>query len=202
MKKNIKCISEAISFLSENFLYVLYITLPVMLVLALCLTLLPPLAIVPFLLLQGIMFRLLGVKNSGYEVRAQRYKSVYKAAFRNVGFVFSPKKWGMAVRYLFGHFREFASLSLCCLCFYGVIAFFIAVPQLTIRIIQWAISLSAVTGDRVELPSNLSWTFFAVLFVVNYLLSILLADSLLPFPLRRAECQKEDAELETIVPKA
>ena len=202
MKKNIKCISEAISFLSENFLYVLYITLPVMLVLALCLTVVPPLAVVPFLLLQGIMFRLLGVKQSGYEVRAQRYKSVYRAAFRNVGFMFSPKRWAVAARYFGSHLREFASLSLCCLCFYGVVAFFIAVPQLTIRIIQWAISLSAGTGDAVILPQHLGWTFFAVLFVINYLLAILMADMLLPFPLRRTECQKEDAELETIVPKA
>lgn len=202
MKKNIKCISEAISFLSEHFLYVLYITLPVMLVLALCLTLLPPLAVLPFLLLQGVMFRLLSVKRHGYEVRAQRYKSVYRAALRNVAFALHPRTWLKTGRYCFRHFREFSSLMLCCLFLYGAVAFLIATPQLAIRIIQHAINLSATTGDAVTLPPHLGLNFFLVLLVVNYLLSILLSDCLLPFPLRREECRKEDAELETIIPKA
>jgi len=202
MKKNIKCISEAISFLSENFLYVLYITLPVMLVLALCLTLLPPLAVLPFVLLQGVMFRLLSVKQRGYEVRVQRYRSVYRTALRNVGFALNPRTWLKTGRYCFRHFREFASLTLCCLFLYGAVAFLIATPQLAIRIIQHAISLSATSGDDMTLPHHLGWTFFLVLLAVNYLLSILLADCLLPYQLRREECRKEDAELETIIPKA
>lgn len=202
MKTNIKCISEAISFLSEHFLYVLYITLPVMLVLALCLTLLPPLALLPFLLLQGVMFRLLSVKRRGYEVRAQRYKSVYRAALGNVAFALNPKTWVKTGRYCFRHFREFSSLTLCCLFLYGAVAFLIATPQLAIRIIQYAINLSTTTGDAVTLPQHLGLNFFLVLLVVNYLLSILLSDCLLPYQLRREECRKEDAELETIIPKA
>ncbi|MBQ9640388.1 MAG: hypothetical protein IJV06_02320 [Bacteroidaceae bacterium] len=201
MKKNIRCISEAISFLSGHFLYTLRISLPVMLLLAACLTWVPWAAIVPFCFLQGIMFRLLDVKERGFEVGAQRMPSVYRAAARNVLTALNPKVWLKALKYYFRHFRTFLSLTVTCLLFYGFVCFMVSVPQIAIRVIKMAIATSQQTGDTVSLPDGLHWKFYAVLFVINYLLSIVLADCLLPFPLRRKICRTEDAEIETIIPK-
>jgi len=202
MKKNIKSISEAISFLSDHFFYILYITLPVMLLLALCLTFLPPLAILPFLFLQGIMFRLMRVKQIGYEVRAQRMKSVYKAGARNLAFAFNPRISLKAFRHYAKHFKIYFSLTLCCLFFYGFIAFMLSVPQVAILVIRDTIDTSRQLGDEVMLPGHLNLMFLGCLFVVNYLLSIVLADCLLPFPLRHVELRKEEAELQTIIPQS
>lgn len=202
MKKNIKSISEAISFLSDHFFYILYITLPVMLLLALCLTFLPPLAILPFLFLQGIMFRLMRVKRAGYEVRAQRMKSVYKTGAKNMAFAFSPRTLLKAFRYYYQNFKVYFSLTICCLFFYGFIAFMLSVPQIAILVIRNTIDTSRQLGDEVLLPAHLNWMFVGCLFVVNYLLSIVLADCLLPFPLRHVELRKEEAELQTIIPQS
>ena len=201
MRKNIKCISEAISFLSDNFFYILYITLPVMLVLAACLTWFPPLAIIPFLLLQGIMFRLLDVKQRGIEVKAQRFRSVYLSGLKNVQKTLNPKVWIKTLKYYFRHFRTFFSLTVCSVLFYGFIAFMVSVPQFAILIMRNAINTSQQLGDSVTLPAGLDWKFCIVLFLINYLIAIVLSDSLLAFPLRRAECKKEDVEIENIIPK-
>lgn len=201
MRKNIKCISEAISFLSDNFFYILRITLPVMLVLAACLTWYAPLAIIPFLLLQGIMFRLLDVKNRGLEVKAQRFRSVYRSGLKNVQKTLNPKVWVKTIKYYFNHFWPFFTLTVCSVFFYGFVAFMISVPQIAILIMKYAIHNSQQLGDPVTLPAGLDWKFYVVLFIINFIISIVLSDCLLAFPLRREECKKEDAEIDNIIPK-
>jgi len=201
MKKNIKCISSAISFVTDNFFYFLYITLPLMVLLAVCLTVFPLAAILPFLFLQGVVFRLLDVKNRGYEVKAQRYKSVYRSALKNVGKALFPRTWTKVCKYYFRHFRSFFSLTVCCILFFGLIAFLISIPQLAVIIIKNAIGLSASTGDVISKPAHLDGMFLAILLLMNYLLSILLSDILLPYHYLREECKKEEAELQTIIPK-
>ena len=201
MRKNIKCISEAISFLSDNFLYILRITLPVTVVMAACLTWLPPVAILPFLLLQGIMFRLLDVKNRGFEVKAQRFKSTYRSGLKNVIRVLHPKMWAKTIKYYYNHFWPFFTLTICSFVFYGFIVFMISVPQIAILVIKNAVGQSQQLGDPVTLPAGLDWKFYSVLFFINFIVSIVLSDSLLAFPLRRQECKKEDAEIDNIIPK-
>lgn len=189
MKKNIKCISQAISFVTDHFLFFLYITFPAMLLLALCLTLFPVAAILPLLLLQGVVLRLYDVKRRGLEIRAQRFQSVYHSAIRRL---LNPKNWKEAFKYYFTHFKSYISLTICCLFFFGFIAFLISLPQLAVIIIKRAIEFSVGQGDVVPMADHPDGLFFVVLLAMNYLLAILLSDVFLPFLYLREECRRED----------
>lgn len=207
MRKYLVCISESISFVTDSFLYMLLITLPAMLLLALCGTYAcysGPLSIggiiggigflLSFLLLQGVIFRLWAVKQRGIEVSAQKHKSVYCAALHNVGTALNPMNWAKCLAFFFRHFSELFPLAFCLLLFYGTVFFVLSAPLVTIGMIRHVVSLSVESGDAVSLPGGLGLKFCIVLFLITYVLAVVSSVCLLPFKVFGKQILKDDKE--------
>jgi hypothetical protein len=213
MRKNITCLSRSISFVTANFLFFLRVSLLPALLFALFLTVAFHalwasfffgalisfvLAIVAFMFVQGIVISMWRVKEKGLAVDAQKTKSLYRLSLKKITNGFNPIVFAKRLKYCFKHFYQIFSLSICCLCVYLVLLIVVCLPVIAIIVIQWTVDRSVNMGDVVNLPDGLGVTFFIVTFVVSYTLSAILSPSILPYMLRKKECDKEDAELEEI----
>ena len=221
MKKNIACISQSISFVTGNFLFFMRMLSPMMLVTALFIAIpillsyqmvngtdftvvaiMVPcyvIALLSFLFQQGAVFAMWDVKQRGLAVDAQKPKSVYSAAGRQLKKCFTPKRWIKVCKYYFSHFKEMFSLTVCCVALFGGVSLVICLPMLAIVVIENAIAESVMQGDAVQLPTGFDWNVFMVMFVVTFLVCVILLPAFLSFQLRKQECDKEDAELKGIM---
>ncbi len=210
MGKNLNCISRSISLVTDSFLFFLRISLPAMLLFATAFTVavnallasmivvaVPALllALFAFLLQQGLVFALWDVKQRGYAVESQRMKSLYRSSFRKVRNLLKPRKWLAACRYFFAHARQMLTLSLWCFALFNIVAAVICLPVLAAVFVKWSIAQSVVSGDSIRVPGSLGLLFAAVMMLVSYILSAILSPSVLPYRLRRIECDKEDEEI-------
>mgnify|MGYP007069867419 FL=1 len=213
MRKNIICISRSISFVTGSFLFFLRVTSPAVLLFALFMTialyatsvLLLPVAIVSCLIavffalyLQSIVFSLWKVKEQGYAVEAQRFRTVCRVSLNGMKRVVNVKKWFSACKYYFKHFKQMASLFVSCAFLFGCVILVVCLPLLAVCVIKYSISQSYALGDAVNIPQSLTITFLITIFFVNCIVAVILLPSLLPYKLRKIECDKEDAELEDI----
>lgn len=207
MRKYLVCISESISFVTDKFLYILRILLPAMLLFAVSVTAVcycSPMSLsgiagiagmaFSFLLLQGAVFRLWQVKERGIEVSAQKYKSVYAGALRNVGATLNPLRWADCCKYFNAHFSEVFPLAVCLVVFYGIVLSVLAAPLVAIGVIRYVVSQSMDSGDVVHLPSGLGVQFCIVLFLVSYVLAVVSSVSVLPYKVLAKQLMKDDKE--------
>ena len=207
MKKNLVCISQSISFVTDTFLYMLLITLPAALLFAATATYVCYAGIsgisgivglacmfVSFLLLQGVVFRLWDVRQRGIEVRAQKFRSVYKAGLGNAVSALNPVNWYRCGAIGVRHFSDFLALSLCLLIFYGVIFFVLSTPLLSIGVIRYAVKESMAAGDVVTLPGGIDAKLCMVLLIVNYVIAVVSMACLLPFSLLWQKYLKDGKE--------
>ena len=213
MRKNIACLSRSISFVTANFLFFLRVSLLPALLFALFFTIAihallasfwpialisVVLAILVFMFVQGIVISMWRAREKGLAVDAQKTKSLYRLSLKKIVRGFNPRVCAKRLKYYFKHLYQMLSLSICCLCVYLALSVVVCLPVIAIVVIKWTVVRSVNMGDVVNLPNGLGVTFFFVTFVVSYILSAILSPSILPYLLRKKECDKEDAELEEI----
>ena len=213
MRKNIICISRSISFVTDSFLFFLRVTSPAVLLFALFMTLsfyaasglYFPVAIVSCVIavlfalyLQSMVFSLWRGKEQGYAIEAQKFKTVCRVSLKKMMRIVHVKNLFSACKYYFKHFKQITSLFVSCVFVFGCAVLIVCLPLIAVCVINYSISQSYALGDAVNIPQSLTITFLITIFFVNCIVAVILLPSLLPYKLRKIECDKEDAELEDL----
>lgn len=193
MKKASKHISDSISFLSGNFTQLLLSTYPLLLLIALMHTLLPLTDIIPFVILQAVVFTLHATRNEEGNISRFKMKALYLLSIRNLAKWLAPKRVFTGVKYVFSHFASYLGMALLSILFFGFIMFMLCQSELLVTVIRQVAQMAAAEGDVIDIPANAGMWFIILSFVVGLLLAVLDIIILLPLYYRTLQCREDDA---------
>lgn len=194
MKKAAKHISDSISFLSGNFTQLLLSTYPLLLLIALLHTFLPLSDIIPFVVLQAVVFTLHATRNEEGNISRFKMRALYLLSIRNLAKWLAPKRVIAGVKYVFRHFASYFGMCVVSMLFFGFIIFMLCQSELLITVIRRVSQMAAAEGDVIDIPVNVGMWFLVLSFVVGLLLAILYTIILLPLYYKTLQCREDDAK--------